>query len=319
MARLTPLHLVPALLAAATHAGEITIQPQPFFIAHAFTATVIPLEPVLIQPVGKKWTEFQISAIAPHGARLNPGDLIARFGTAAIDREIAGIRLANDANTLAVHDVSLALAQFSESAPIRIAALRLTARQAKEDLDYFTASGRKAAENRAAQSLKAATHFLAQQREELTQLVKIHQPEPQPDSPEPLIIARQRDAVATAEFTFRMETLDQDRTLKVLIPREAEALAARASETALAVKQAEELTQQQLAAKKFAVDAAKLTAAQSARDLADLEADRQLFEIKAPSAGWLFHGSSDPLPASGKPALATFVPAASKLGLIARV
>ncbi len=42
MIRLTALHLVPVLIAAASHAGEITIEPRPFTLETSFTATALP-------------------------------------------------------------------------------------------------------------------------------------------------------------------------------------------------------------------------------------------------------------------------------------
>ena len=42
MARLTPLHLIPALIAAASHAGEITVEQRPFSIEKIFTAAALP-------------------------------------------------------------------------------------------------------------------------------------------------------------------------------------------------------------------------------------------------------------------------------------
>lgn len=319
MARLTPLHLVPALLAAATHAGEITIEAQPFFVSHRFNATVVPLEPVLIAPVGKIWRDFTLAEIVPHGTRVNAGDLLVKFDAIAIDREIERTRLARDAGAQTVAQADLALKQLNETAPLRHAALRLAARQAKEDLDHFNTTGRKAAEDRANQSLNIARHLLAQQREELNRLAKVHESEKLADQPEPLPVIRQRDAVATSEFTYRMETLDQERTLKVLIPREAETLAAREREAAAALKQAEAELPQQLGFKKFELDSAKAAAARLAADLAALEADRALFEVRAPAAGWLFHGAIDERFPSGLPPVATFVPAGSKTGLVAHL
>jgi multidrug efflux pump subunit AcrA (membrane-fusion protein) len=319
MARLTPLHFVPALLAAASHAGEITIHPQLFFVSHQLAATAVPLEPILISPDGKLWENFEIAEIAPHGSHVAAGDLLVRFDPAAIDRKIAETKHARDAALLAVAEADLALKHLNETGPLRQAVLSLAARQAKEDNDYFTKTGRKAAEDRASQSLNVANHFLAQQREELTRLSKIHEPEKLPEQPEHIQISRQRDTVATAEFAFRMETLDHEHTLTVLIPREGEMLANRERETALALRQAEEDLHQQLEIKKFELASAKTAADLAAADLAALNADRALFEVKAPAPGCLFHGDLTENPASGKITVATFVPAGSKIGLVAHV
>jgi hypothetical protein len=42
MTRITPFHLLPALIAAVSHAGEITIEPRPFFVEKSFSTTALP-------------------------------------------------------------------------------------------------------------------------------------------------------------------------------------------------------------------------------------------------------------------------------------
>ena len=67
MARITTLHILPALIAAASHAGEITIKQQPFCIENSFNAVALPAgDSVLIQNDPKTWTGFSILKIAPH-------------------------------------------------------------------------------------------------------------------------------------------------------------------------------------------------------------------------------------------------------------
>ena len=54
---------------------------------------------------------------------------------------------------------------------------------------------------------------------------------------EEIILTRQKDDVASAEFALRMEQLDHKRTLEVTLPREAIALANSERDTAIALRQ----------------------------------------------------------------------------------
>jgi len=319
MARITPLHVVPALLAAAVHAGEITVESAPFHIAHHLRAEVVPVDPLLIRPEAKLWRDFRIVQIAAHGGRVEAGDLLVRFDPAAIDREMERLREVREASGRLARESEMALRHLNESAPLRQAALKLSASQAKQELDEFTTSGRKAAEERAAQTIRISQKLLARQREELTKLVNIHEAGKTSDKYNHPLVLGQLDEVSATEFTLRMETLDLERTVKVLLPRQAEALAARQKETELALRHLEEEIQQQLALRKSELESAKDAVARAERDLALLEADRTLFEVKAPASGWLWHGAIGGIPTTGSAPVATFVPVTSKVVLVAHV
>ena len=320
MARITPLHVVPALLAAATHAAEITVEAAPFHVTHHLQAVVVPVESVAIVPEAKLWRDFRVVEIAAHGSRVQTDHLLVRFDSTGVDREIEKLREEHAANSRAVEEAEVALKHLTESAPLKQAAKKLAAAQAKQDLEAFTSAGRKAAEERAAQKIKGNQQLLSRQREELTRLINLHEAGKTQENFTNTLVLRQIDEVSAAEFTLRMETLDQDRTLKVLLPREGEALAARQRESELELRQTEESIQHQLAALKSEIDSAKDAAARTERDLKLLEADRSLFEIKAPAAGWLFHGSLDGTnPGSAQPPVATFVPAAAKMSVVSLV
>ena len=80
MARLTPLHLIPALIAAASHAGEVTIEHRPFSIEKSLTATALPVgDCVLLKLDPKAWADFKILQIAEHGRKAAKGDVLMRF------------------------------------------------------------------------------------------------------------------------------------------------------------------------------------------------------------------------------------------------
>ena len=60
MARITPLHLIPALIAAASHAGEITVEQRPFSIEKIFTAAALPEKDCVLLKLGPKaWVDFR--------------------------------------------------------------------------------------------------------------------------------------------------------------------------------------------------------------------------------------------------------------------
>ncbi|MEO5916732.1 MAG: hypothetical protein ABIS50_21065 [Luteolibacter sp.] len=332
MARITPLHLIPALIAAASHAGEITIEQQPFVVEKSVSAVALPVgDGTLIQLDPKAWAEFTITKIAAHGSKVAKGDILVSFDPEDIDKKLVDARRALEAGTLALQQAELDNKLLQETAPNKLDALRRAAEIAAEENAYFTKIRRKSSEETAAQSLKRSEQILGNQREELRQLTKMYQADDVTEETEEIILVRQQDAVAAAEFALRMETLDHKRTLEVTLPREATTLANNERDTAINLKKAEAEIPRSIEQGKIQLESLKTANQRAKEELAQLEADRALFEIKAPGDGFFYHGPIEKgrwtpgkvveaLVPHGRPpihtAFATFVPNSVKLELI---
>lgn len=340
MSRLIPLHLVPALIAAAAPAvipaalagAEITVEAKPFTIEQTFSATALPTEPQLIRLDAKEWVAFDLAHITAHGTKVKAGDVLFRFENDDFAKKLHDAREAMKARGLAIDQAELDFKSLQETTPIKLEALRRAALHAKEELDYFTETRRAADEEGAAQRLLRSEQVLANQREELSQLTKMYEADDLTEETEEIILERQRAAVAAAEFALRMEILNNERTLKVLIPREAEKLVDAERAAAHDLAKAEEELPRALEIKRGELAAAKTAAAREKTALANLEADQALLEIKAPADGWFYHGVIEDgrwtvgeiaklLVVGGrlpvKRPVATFIPASSSLGLVA--
>lgn len=332
MARITPLHLIPALIAAASHAGEITIEQKPFVIEKSFSAVALPsADCTLIQLDPKAWSEFSITKIIFHGGKVSKGEVLVSFDAEDIDKKIVDTRRALESGNLALQQAELDYKILQETAPNKLEALRRAVGIATEENAYFTKTRRKSEEEAATQSLKRSEQILGNQREELRQLSKMYQADDVTEETEEIILVRQQDAVAAAEFALRMETLDHQRTLEVKLPREAKVLADAERDSAIALKKAEAEIPRSLEQGKIQLETQKTANQRAKSDLADLESDRVLFEIKASADGFFYHGPIDKgrwtpgkvaeiLVLHGRPPVhipfATFVPGSAKLNLI---
>lgn len=328
MARLTSFHLLPALIAAASHAGEVTIEARPFSIEKSFAATALPggdCELLAIDP--KAWTDFRILQITGHGSRVVKGEVLVRFDSEEIDKKLEDARRALELGTLYLAQAEQDARNLRESAPDKLEAIRRAAAIAREDNAYFTRVRRKASEDRAAEALKRSDQILSHLREELQRLSKMSEA----DDATQIILARQQDAVAAAEFAQRMETLDHQRTLEVSLPREAKCLADNERDTAISLQKAETEIPRSVEINRLELEALKTANRRRKQDLAGLEADRTRFEFKAPADGWFYHGPIEngrwtpaevlkTLVPDGRPparaAFATFVPGAAVLALV---
>jgi multidrug efflux pump subunit AcrA (membrane-fusion protein) len=333
MTRLTVLYLLPVLLAAVARAREIAIEQRPFTIEKSFVATALPDNGcVLLQIEPKSWADFQIIELAAHGSRVAKGDTLVSFDPETIDKKIADIRLSLDANTLTLAQAELDLKHLQETAPHQLDALRRAAEIAKEENGYFTKTRRKATEETAAHGLERKKQLLSNQQEELRQLTKMYAADDLTEDTEEIILTRQKDAVATAEFMLRMETLDYKRTLEVILPREVVTLADKERDAAICLLKAQEDIPRSIKLHKLELETFKTTCQRDKETLAKLEADRTRFTFKAPADGWFYHGPIEngrwnpaeavkALVIHGRPVVnrpfATFMPASTKLVLSA--
>ncbi len=335
MARLTPIHLVPALIAAASHAGEITIEQQAFFIEKTFTAAVLPVgEFQLISLTPEVWEHFTLLELPAHGTKVSKGDTLVRCDAEAIHQVLADTRLDLSSQVLSLAQAEADFKTIKETAPHRLEAARRTASIAQEENSYFATTRRKSAEAIASQNLKRTEQILANQREELKQLTKMYEADDVTEDNEEIILIRQQEAVAAAEFALSMEVLEHKRTLEVLLPREGQILADAVRESALAALQAEEEIPRSIERKQAALVTLKTTLARQQKSLTAHAQDLTLFEIKAPADGTFFHGAIE----NGRwtpgdlvreltlheaaplhRAFATFVPATAKLSLGAQL
>ncbi len=324
--------LFPLCLTAG--AADHTVAPKPFFIPHTFGATALPAETTPIRLDVKVWGDFEIEQIAAHGSKVAAGDVLLKFDAEDIEKKLVDTKRAFAASELNLAQAELAAKLAVETTPLKLDAARRAARNAKEALDYFTKTRRKATEEGAEQGLKRAQEMLDNTKEELKQLGKMYDADDLTEETEEIILTRQKDAVARAEFGLRMEQLDYDRTMKVSLPREAEALTAADKEAAIALAEAEEELPRALKLGQIQLEGARTAFAREKENLAKLEADRKLFEIKAPAAGWFYFGTIEEgrwttgemikgLVVNGKAPLkrpfATFIPATAKLSLVAFV
>jgi hypothetical protein len=284
-------HLLPALLAATAHSGELTLEMKPFFIAHSLDATALPDATTPIRLDAEAWTTFEIVSIAAHGSAVKKGDALVIFETEGIDRKLADTKQAIATAKLNLAQAELDLASLEKTVPEQLARLERAAAEAAEELEHFNKTARKSAEESAGFDLKRREQILASYKEELKQLTKMYQADDATEETEEIILQNQLDAVEAAEFALRMEILNHKRTLEFSLPRQLTALTQTRDDTALSLDKGAKDLPRSVELKKLEVTALKTGLERDGKTLADLEKDRALFEIKAPADGIFYHGA----------------------------
>lgn len=280
-----------SILAPLSFAGEIAIETRPFSIEHTLSATVIPESPQTLEIATDGWPSFEVRSIAPHGRHVAQGDVLVEFDNEALDRALEDRKKAYDAAVLTFTQTEAELKSLKDNQPLKLDAAKRAARNAADDLAYFNDTSRKAMVDRAAEALKRSTNALENQREELRQLEKMYTADDLTEETEEIILVRQRDAVASAEFALQMATMEHKRTLDTTLPRMAEDLEGAARTAQLALTKTESDLTRQIELKEIEVAGAKTALDRQKGDLAKTVEARKLAEpYKAPAAGWFYHG-----------------------------
>lgn len=286
------LPLLAASLAAAP-AAEITVETKPFRIERGFTATLLPAEPQLIAIDPQSWGDFTIESIIPHGTAVKKGDVLVKFDRESYDRKLEDTRRTLQSQALSLASQELAFLKLEEETALKLAAARRAQRVAAEELAYFTATGRKTQEEETADYLESAKRRLEAAQEELKQLRMMYDADDLTEQTEEIILKRQEFAVKSSELDLKHTELSTKRTLEVLLPRRAEALDADAKSSSIELEKAEKNLPRALENGRLELEAARTSAARAKQELAELEKDAALLELKAPADGVFYHGSLD--------------------------
>jgi HlyD family secretion protein len=319
---------------AVSPAAEITVESKPFTIDRSFSATILPAKPVLVSIDPESWSDFTIEEILPHGTAVKKGDVLVKFDREGYDRKLEDLKRAVESRALTLASQELAFVKLGEETTIRLEAARKAQRVAAEELEYFTKIGRKAQEEEVADDLEGSKRRLEAAREELKQLKMMYDADDLTEQTEEIILKRQEYAVKSSELALKLAELSTGRTLQVLLPRRAESLTTDAKSTSIELEKAEENLPRSLQTARLDLEAARIAAVREKDELADLEKDGALFELRAEADGIFYYGSLDEgrwtlgelakaLVKGGKvPLIRTFasvVPDDADLGLVAHV
>ena len=325
-------YLIPAIIATAAQAGEITLEEKPFHIVQEFAAKALPTNNTPIRVDPESWGSFKIVSIAGHAETVKKGEPLVVFETEEIDKKIAELKRTEKVKALELQKAEFDITKLEKSVPEKLKRLQRSADIAAEELAYFIGARRKAMEETAAQALRRQEQFLASVEEELKQLLQMYQADDLTEETEEIILKNQRDQVAYQQFALRMEVMNNKRTLEVTIPRQEVSLLEKRDDTALRLAEGKTELPRSLDMKRLE-RAGLIAALKDMREsLSKLQKDRSLFEIKAPSDGMFYYGAIEngkwltgelvkALRPDGQApkdkTFATFIPANSEMSVVA--
>lgn len=240
----------------------------------------------------KVWSEFKVRKAVAHGTEVGKGDVLVEFETEKIDNALADRRSDQRLARLALEQAERDLEALQVTTPMDLKLAERSKRIMDEDFARYQEIDKPLSEKSAKYSLDTARNSLEYEQEELKQLEKMYEADDLTEETEEIVLKRQRDAVRRAEFMVELAEARYEETLKLSIPRQEESLKDAVERTALATEKAKAVLPVSLEQARIALEKQKVVRARSDKDLARLEADRELMEITSPTDGVVYYGRS---------------------------
>ena len=243
---------------------------------------------LLLRP--EAWSSYKVESAVEHGDRVDKGQVVVRFETDDLDREIADLKRDLALETLTLKVTELELRTLEELTPMNVAVVKRRQKHNEEDRRYYMETEAPLSRRTADIILEQSRQTLEYQQEELEQLEKMYKEDDLTEETEEIVLRRARSAVERAQFLFDRAKIFYERTVEVELPRQKIAIEEDAERTSLESELLQVTLPLRLEQARVAVEAAKVAKQRSEERLADLEADHKLMTIKAPAEGIVYYG-----------------------------
>ena len=175
--------------------------------------------------------------------------------------------------------------------PTQLLVAKIRAEETVEAWEYYKKTRRDGDIARANLMMKQSELRLDAEREELKQLERMYKADDLTENTEEIVLKRQRESVKAAEISFELTKINHKRQMEVTMPREAAALERDAASAQTAWKEQEQNIPRAFELKRIALEDARVNAKRAAENLAKLQAEKDLFVVKAPGDGQFYYGN----------------------------
>jgi multidrug efflux pump subunit AcrA (membrane-fusion protein) len=271
--------------------ATVKVEKGPLTEAVLMTGTVQSEEATELSVKFKTWTGPLVTRKAvDHGTAVKAGEVLIEFETDKIDREIRDAKAGRELAELAIKQAEQELPILEKQTPLELTLAERDHKQAIEDMKRFDEIDRKMSIQLAEFSLKSAGFYYEYSKDELKQLQKMYRDKDLTEETETMILKRYKFSVESAEQYLTYAKIDNERTLKIELPRRELALKAAVDKAAIALSRARDVQPLVLQQKRLALAQLRHDDEKAKQHLADLEQDRATLTIKAPSDGLAYYG-----------------------------
>ena len=270
--------------------GTVLVQRGPFRIEVTVKGYFEPerAEEVRLQP--KAWGTFKVAEVVPHGARVEEGEVILRFDTEKLERQIEELRRQVHGSELKLAKMRIDREQHAARRRLDREALERSVRQTLHQWEQFQKTGRAMAEEGARRSLESSRYQLEYALEELKQLKKMYEADELTEETEEIVLKRTARAAESEKWYLRRAEVSTAERLDFEIPHQTAELKAAAERARLDEERHERVAP--LEEEEF-----ELSLAREEREHEKLveqlerhEHDLESMTVRAPFAGIVYYG-----------------------------
>jgi multidrug efflux pump subunit AcrA (membrane-fusion protein) len=238
----------------------------------------------------KRWTSYIVETAVPHGTRVNKGDVLIRFQTAAIDEQIRDLEIGERIAAMTHGLLERELALLEKATPAELARARRARRITAEDLARYEAKERQIEAELNDLLLRMSEFRRESAEEELDQLEKMYAQDDLTEETEEIVLKRARFDAEVSRFSERQMQDRHERSETLELPRQLEAIKQANLAAALDLERAEKSLPVALDKLRLEIERSTFERRKAAKHVAELRADRAAMPLVAPTDGIVYYG-----------------------------
>jgi HlyD family secretion protein len=246
------------------------------------------MEEVTFRP--KAWSEWEIEEVVDHGAKVHKGERLFKFDDDKINEALQDMELEQRISELSLTRSEEEMPRMEKTLKMESEDANRSNDHAKEDFKRYNEVDRPMAIKTAEFMMKYYNFMLDYEKDELKELEKMYKADDLTEETEEIVLKRQREQVAFAEFSVEGAKIETEEMLKVRIPRMDVRMKEMLDRTALSKARAQLALSIDVNRARYELEQRKKMRTKSLDRHAKLLGDKELMEIKSPADGIVFYG-----------------------------
>ena len=243
---------------------------------------------IVLEP--KQWKTLKVKKSVSHGSMVMEGDPILWLETEELDKELKKQQRALISAELSLKLASDELRFLKESTAMDLDRSDRTAKNAKNDLEYYLAVTEEQDLKSANIRLKFSKYSLEYAMEELNQLQQMYEADDLTEQTEEIILKRAQRSVESAENALEHAELSHARKLAALLPRTKQSIIDSQAKSALSRAKSVATLPVALRKKELETEALQRSVDELIKNVSELETDSESMTIYADRSGLVYYG-----------------------------
>ena len=240
-----------------------------------------------------EWSSLVVERAVPQGTVVDAGQPIIWMETEGIDKSIRSTEFALELGRLSLDEAEASLAALEISVPLDMRAAERAKERADLELAHYNEVDEEMNRRSAEQSLRSSEYSLEYAQEELNQLEQMYLADDLTEETEEIILKRARRDVERSEFFLESARIRHERTMEEDLPLQRESVEEAAERATSSLERSRVTLPGSLQQKQIEVQKLRVAQQELEEKLEQLQQDREMLSVEAPTAGIVYYGHCD--------------------------